>query len=863
MRDDTTADSPQGTERYPHWRRTRMAPAIAALLVCAGLVIGIGVLLDRQIEAFSTANSDNLQWTLAQTEVEYLRFRLSLAEAQRDPEPGALARVRRSFDIFYSRLNTLSEAEAFRALRDVPDYEGPRTRVFEFLDGAVPLIDGSDERLRAGLDELKQDALAAQEPLRALTLEGLSAFAEVADDRRTELVRVLGLLGLVLAALFAGLVFLAVFLYRLVNLAEDRERDVTRGAVRTRAIVETSLDGIFVLDGEGMIEEVNMAGRAIFGLGPEEGIGLQITSLFPPEAQEALRDGPFGFLTGDAARSVPPQSRRFESPARDMVGRTFPAEISVGRADTEGAPVHIAYIRDISRRKAAEQGLTEARDRALAGERAKAEFLAVMSHEMRTPLNGLLGSMQLMRDHATTERQSELLDRMQSSGRMLLGLVNDVLDLSKYEAGKMEAERRPLSVERLLDGVVETIAPLAAANGDTLAWEWIGPPHDGCTGDARRLRQVLLNLAGNAVKFTRGGEVTIEVEALGDGDMVEFRVIDTGIGIAEEDVERIFLDFETLDSSYARAAGGTGLGLGIARRLARLMGGDIGAESEPGEGSLFWLRVPLLCGDADAAGEHADAAGPARPASPLDLLLVEDNPINRAVAREMLEADGHKVTEAEDGRAGVHRAATRRFDAILMDVSMPVMDGLEAARVIRDGAGPCRDVPILAVTAHALPEEIAGFHAAGMTDVVNKPIDRDVLARTLAAAIGTGPDVGPAVPRTDRTDPLVDEAHLQSVWTDLPEGAREGLLARAMEEIDATVAAVAASDGPDQAALREDVHRAAGSCATLGLRALHRALADIETALKRGEPLDPLQRAELSTLWAGTSTALARWRDGA
>ncbi|MBY6089400.1 ATP-binding protein [Maritimibacter alkaliphilus] len=834
--------------------RARAGLALGTLVICVALVMGMALFVLREIEALSSANSDNLQWSLSQTDVEFLRFRLAVEHAQMEPE--ALDQVRRRFDIFYSRVTSLERGDVYRALRADPAYVAPRQRIAGFLDDTVPLIDGPDAALQAALPGLAERATTISGEVRALSLAGLSAYAELSDARREGVMRTLIALAAVLGCLFAGLVLIAWVLWRLSRIAEFRALELSRAGERTRTIVETSPEAIVVSDAAGNIREFNPRAQAMFGYSRAAARHRNaINLIFPGDDAARMRTGLLAFLESGGAPGE--GASHFEATATDAAGRRFPAELSIARA--EAGPLYIIYVRDISRRKQAEEGLTDARDRALAGERAKAEFLAVMSHEMRTPLNGMLGTMQLLRDHSLTERQSDLLDRMDSSGHLLLGLVNDVLELSKFEAGKMTAERKPFDVARLLDGVIETAAPLASAAGNSLGWSWAGPARAVATGDARRLRQVLLNLVGNAVKFTRGGSVDVEVEVLKGGEMLEVRVIDSGIGIAPENIERIFHDFETLDSSYARQAGGTGLGLGIARRLTKLMGGEIGVESEPGEGSLFWLRIPV---GAEATLPEAEAAEPAAPAlRPLDLLLVEDNEINRFVARQMLEAEGHAVTEAVNGRAGVEWAESRAFDAILMDISMPVMDGPEAARRIRAGRGASADRPIIAVTAHALPEEIASFRAAGIDYCIAKPIDRAELLRTLAAAVDEGA-VRPTAPAAPRAQGLLDRAQIGTLWDGLPEARRDEMLARVVAEIDTTIDALVVT-APDDPALAATVHQCAGNCAAFGLGALRAALAAIETRAKQGQPVQPEALTALGPLWAETRAELEHWRAAA
>ncbi len=823
-----------------------------ALAVCVGLVAGLGWLVLRQIHELETASSDNLQWTLSQAEVEYLKMARALERGAAGGQD--LAELRRRFDIFYSRVSTLESSQAFDALRSDAGMSAALGNLRAYLDSSAPFLDGSDEALRSALPRLAAQAAGLEQDIRAIGLTGLSIFAERSDSSRHELIRALVVMTAVLGVLLCGLVLLAGVLLSLARTAAQRSRDAVEAAARLRGIVSASLDAIVVTDAGGIIREFNPAAERIFGHARAEALGQPGAELLPPETSGEIPAERLPFAVGK--RQPLTERRTVELAARHRSGRIFPAEFSISRADRDDGHIFVSIIRDISRRKAAEADLTQARDRALDGERAKGEFLAVMSHEMRTPLNGLLGTMQLLRDHSLDDRQTELLDRMEASGQILLGLVNDVLDLSKLEAGKMRSEKRPFSVAQLADGVIETAAPLAAANGNSLSWSWAGPPAGRVLGDPQRLRQILLNLMGNAIKFTHGGSVELEIERTGTGGQeLEFRVIDTGIGIAEEHLERIFEDFETLDSSYSREAGGTGLGLGIARRMARLLGGRIGVESEPGEGSLFWLRLP-----AEHLGNAEEAAGPGRPArpavrEPLDLLLVEDNEINRFVARTMLETDGHRVTEAVNGKIGVELAAGHRFDAILMDISMPEMDGPEATRTIRSG-GASAQVPIIAVTAHALPEEVARFHDAGMDACISKPIERNVLLETLS---GLAARRAPSSPSAEAPEAaLVDRTRLDALEKTLQPEGFASLMARFAEEAATTVARIAGG-GLSPQDLAATAHRISGICAVFGLDSLRNALGEIETAAKTGRDVPPGQLDALRRLWEDSSAQLGDW----
>ncbi|NDW00263.1 response regulator [Yangia sp. PrR002] len=849
--------------------------AVSALVLCAGLVVWLGWLVLREIDDFSVANSDNLQWSLAQADVEFLQFRLALKEAQDDPE--ALEGVRRRFDIFYSRMVTMSSGRVFHSLRESLQSSAPRMRVLDFLENTVPLIDGPDEGLESELPDMLAQSESVSADVRAFSLAALSAFAEVSDARREGITELMIYIAAVLLALFVGLTLLAYAMFRLFRLAQKRADALQFASTRMKTIVQTSPNAIVVTDEVGVVREFNTAAETLFGYTRAEAVGrLALELMVPPENLAQHQLGALSFI--EEHRRPRPEEQHFEITLQTRDATLFPAEISADRADAENA-LYVFYIRDISNWKEAEEQLTDARDRALAGERTKSEFLAVMSHEMRTPLNGLLGAMQLMRDHSLSVRQTDLLDRMQSSGRLLLELVNDVLDLAKFEAGKMKADEAPFSINRLLSGLVETAQPLAQTYGNELNWRWCGPEGDGAIGDARRLRQVLLNLVGNALKFTRDGSVEIEVEYLDAAKTeVEFRVIDNGIGIAEKDLTRIFQDFETLDSSYARESGGTGLGLGIARRFMRLMGGEIGAESEPGEGSLFWIRVPLQPAPDFAATPEEPSTCPDKPQRPLDVLLVEDNEINRFIVREMLETEGHTVSIAENGQTGVDCAALRRFDVILMDISMPVMDGTTATSRIRASDGASAEVPIIALTAHALPEERARFHKVGMSACLTKPIDRPLLLRTLAEVTAANctpstpcsaeeaeapeaeapaplqvPTPVAAVPQ--RAEGLLDEERLDAFLTEIPRAAAGKLLERFFTEMDQNIEALAET-APDDPDLAPVAHQCAGSCGPFGVEALRLALGRVETQVKLGEQPAPEELAALRALWRDSRAAL-------
>ncbi|MEO4041404.1 ATP-binding protein [Hoeflea sp. CAU 1731] len=832
-------------------RRLRLLLLLLILAICVAMLSVLGSRMAREIASLQSAPLDNIQWNLAQLEIEYLSLLNSINTAQdaAGSNESSLSELRKRFDIFYSRIDTLHTGRSFRQIENDTAAKRLLIKVRSNLIEALPVIDGDDADLFASLASLEDNFLLLRTDIRSLSLRAVKIFAESSDLQRANFSLLLQQTAIVGAFLVFALLVAVSVLVRQFRVAERRAREANRSSSRFISTVNASLDAIILADANGTIIDFSPAAEAIFGYTRNRALGSSMAELIiPPNLRDAHHAGMQRFLETGEKKII--DAGRVEVTAMRSNGASFPVELSIGMTMEPEGPIFIAYVRDISRRKRDQEELMSARDEALAADKAKSQFLAMMSHEMRTPLNGVLATLDLLQSSALDSRQEDYVRTAIASGEILQQHLDDVLDITSIEAGAMEFRYNYFSLNDLLEEVRNLNEHTAAEQNDDIILD-IGDGLSNIYSDRHRLRQILLNLVGNAVKFTQGGTITVTARSISStyhNRIIELKVSDTGIGIKPEDIERIFDDFVTLDSSYRRKTQGYGLGLAICRRISEGLGGHIDIESAPGAGSTFTVTIPIATTsqmDAESDAETAENKG----VDNLKVLLVEDNETNRFVAVELLQAEGCDVDVAVNGIEGVEKSQNGDFDLILMDISMPLMDGIEATRIIRNGGGKSASTPIIGLTAHALPHELESLTQAGMQDCLIKPLRKRNLQKVLRSFIE---ELSAKRRSTVTHSKTLDMSVIEELSEVLPTGKLNQRLTQFLQEIDESEVSLktlfAAGRNEDLAVL---AHLCAGSAGALGAVDLAHTLRDIQTAAQES------RSRELAGLMSGIDSRIA------
>ncbi len=503
-----------------------------------------------------------------------------------------------------------------------------------------------------------------------------------------------------------------------------------------RDISDAAIDAVVMVDAENRVAHWNPAAERMFGYSTEEIVNRKIKDVLTAERFRKSADGDWLTFCNLASGPTTGEIRELTGLRKD--GSELPMELSVSGIQLDGRWWTVAIVRDITERKSAEQRLTKALSQAQAANDAKSEFLAVVSHEMRTPLNSIPGTLDLTMQSTPGDDQQQMLDMCRQSGTQLKALIDDVLDYSQFNAGRFSLQLEVMNLPEILERIRETFVPRAQEKGLEFRWQVEPEIPSLFWGDAARLYQVIDNLLNNAVKFTNTGYVAFRAQ-LDDsneaGATLCFTVEDSGIGVPVEHRARISHRFEQVDNGSTRVFGGVGLGLSICAKLVELMGGDIRCEGVTGGGSRFIFNADFAEPNQQQMGEYRHRS--LRPSAPeisfsgVHVLLAEDDPASSVVAKRMLENAGVVVTTVTDGRQVVEefRRNPKRFSAIFMDIMMPLLDGIEATRQIRELQQT--KIPVIALTAMAMEDDRERFLSSSLDAYLSKPIERNELLRTL------------------------------------------------------------------------------------------------------------------------------------
>src|SRR6056297_1774692 len=789
---------------------------------------------------------DNRTWVFAQLEVDYLRFETRLHRAINADRltPDIMDRVMTSFDIYYSRVETVDAGQRFFN-EDTPGtakMHDSISRVVQHRDALATMLDQLATPRRDDLEDILDHSEEVIPTLRDVTTNALkqltSQYSAMRQSEEFAIKRFMALStieALVLLAITMLAIRLAMRL-RMRAKAMKRLRDSFRG------IVEASLDGVVLLSVEGRILGYNTAAAKIFDCQDQDVVGQTLQDVALPRLrQTAFKSDPTAFM--NEAFDILAIRRRLRTQLKTCRGQMFRAEVALARhEDAIGRSIIIAFVRDLEDTIAQENKLKQARDKALQAMSAQERFLNLMSHEMKTPLHGVIASLDLLQDYDWTSDDLENLQIARDSAAAALAQVEDVLAISSNEAGTPETTPLkpfdPVEVTKLIVGQ----ARLKARHKDvTVGYTVTEDGGDSCIlGREEAFRRAVANLVDNAVKFTEIGSVKVHLvygPEDASGRRLAVKVSDTGPGIPPDVQDRAFEDFQTVSHGEALRYAGSGLGLGIARRAVVRMGGILHLDSRKNEGSHFSFDIPApsvpkpqLTRIEPQAKEHA--APLYRTQAFARALVVDDNAANRILMQKMLERLGYSVQCAENGEHAVDLSDTWRFALILMDIQMPGLDGFETAMAIRAGSFS-RDAVILGITANLASQDAERFKVSGMQEMLAKPLTIGQLSEKVSHHID-GPKDGslpslPVVEAIEAEDQFVISAtsgNLSFISESMERDEFEGWLHACFDEIRRALDA-AARDEPD---FIQAIHKAAGTAAFIGLPGLQAALNQMEVS---------------------------------
>ena len=828
----------------------RIAILISLTLTVLGLAL-VGYYyagLKSSAEKFQFATSDNVTWTIVQMEVDYRNLQLALARGVISTDQGNPAdpsEIKRAFDIYYSRVDAVQSLydTAFSTVAADPGEILNRLSLSRvaFAQEIDTWVTPSRHDFAATLSEVDRIA----DDIRIFTTQALKVLVADASAERighlTILNRYTSLLVLIVGLLFGMLAVPLVLQKRL----KHRATETARITDHLKRIIDASQDAVVIADSTGTVWQYNNSAQNIFGYTPTEAIGAKMEDLFIPDRhQMAHRKGMKHYLTHGHGNVV--NNGRHVLTACDKEGREFPVEVTIAAStDSTNGVIFIGLMRDISNRieneKKLEAAVEAARQEALSKER----FLAIMSHEMRTPLQGVLATFDLLDDSSASDSQRTLIDLGKRSGVKALGQVNNTLELARLNDDQPFKLSEIINPAAALKDLVTMLDPLLLQRGNTISLSFPKNQNNHIYVNKSMFDAVFENLLANANKFTKGGHLHVNMQAsmpTHGETLLTITVQDSGIGIAEDQLDIIFDDFATAGAGGIHPTDGTGLGLGIVKRTTEKMGGKITVESTLGVGSAFTFTCSFKAAQPKTGKINARSVEDGAFSQPNDrnssrplVLVVDDNEINQILIGEMLERLGCLFDYAQDGLVAIKKCSSTTYDLILMDLSMPNLNGIETTHAIKQLH--TKQGPIVCITAQASKDTLRTVQNAGMLDLMTKPIRLENLAGLLKQVVFTkSPEYGDQFRPTSRVsvdESVIDGSSIQDLTDALGQDYTTNILNQFELRIKAELKEIAQHLKTGQLDQAADVlHGAAGSAGMLGAIALSQAFLALETSAR-------------------------------
>ncbi|WP_375554083.1 ATP-binding protein [Roseovarius mucosus] len=841
----TSQPTGAGPDKVFNTTKRLSAQILLFLMLVASIALLVSAMAFQQrLDAIRSANTDNGGWVVAQLEVDHLGLMQTLDNAVLGTRPDitapltsdTLTKVKRDFDIFYSRVDIFTATLQRMAVSDDLLNRVERLKVArERLANRIDAIKGDDPK---ALEAFRTAVDATYPMVRDITVAGLQEITIETSRARVEEQRLFVRFFIQSLLLFCLMAIGAVLAVRLWRELERRTAETGRIAAMLSTAFNSTMNAVIVTDPQSRILYSNARAQRLLGYTAED--------LQTMRAEDILIFDPT--VPRDTVEGLAPREKApFVAACRSAVGREIPVDFAmVEDHDISGHPIVILFIRDISVQVEAETNLRAALVQAEQAARAKSMFLATMSHEMRTPLHGLMASLSLINETDMYPENRALLKTARDCSARALVQVDDVLELTRL--GESTETPVPFNPARIAADIVDELQPLAkkAQNRIELITHGDFDSHR-LEGLPNAFSRTLYNLAGNAAKFTKNGVISIRLSLGGhapDNLDLTVEVEDTGIGIAPEDQKRIFESFETVGRSEVNSAMGTGLGLPIAKLAIERQGGALGLFSTPGVGSRFFFTIPLRLSQAPQ-NQPAPALSTLKRAiheTPKRILVVDDNDINLTLMTEMVRRMGHSPDTATNGQEALDKAQAQAFDVILMDFSMPVMDGPTAAKMIRASGGPSAQAVIIGVTA-LIGAHTGDEQAVAMDNILTKPVGQEHLARAIR---DTRRDVIPDVTPPDEgegegdgvdDDLLAESRDAATMLHDLGEMVGHDtalrLVRTTLSDAEAAFTAMIDTDLSleDKALI---IHKAVGSTGIIGLEELTETLSEAETLARAG-----------------------------